>query len=166
MGFFKAYDMRGTFGVDFDLGLVRRIGRALPRVVKGRRWLVGRDCRVTGGDVSAALVGVANAMPDEADCGYEGDYEADTRTLTLTLDVKPGEGATLRWHTYPTCPALDRAAMVHALLLPVRMGNADKDRMLQIAQTVCRSEKRLAAWMTLDLPAGLMGALAELEYVE
>ena len=70
MGFFKAYDMRGTFGVDFDLGLVRRIGRALPRVVKGRRWLVGRDCRVTGGDVSAELVaGLAEAGADVTDLG-------------------------------------------------------------------------------------------------
>ena len=29
MGFFKAYDMRGTFGVDFDLATVYRVGRAL-----------------------------------------------------------------------------------------------------------------------------------------
>ena len=70
MGFFKAYDMRGTYGVDFDLGLVRRIGRALPRVVKGGRWLVGRDCRVTGGDVSAALVaGLADAGVEVDDIG-------------------------------------------------------------------------------------------------
>ena len=31
MSFFKAYDMRGTFGADFDLDLVRRVGAALPR---------------------------------------------------------------------------------------------------------------------------------------
>ena len=70
MGFFKAYDMRGTFGEDFDLGLVRRIGRALPQVVKGRRWLVGRDCRVTGGDVCSALVaGLVDAGAEVADIG-------------------------------------------------------------------------------------------------
>ena len=60
MGFFKAYDMRGTFGVDFDLDVVYRVGRALPRVVTPGavcpRWLVGRDCRTTGGDVHDALV--------------------------------------------------------------------------------------------------------------
>ena len=33
MGFFKAYDMRGTYGVDFDLDTVYRIGLALPKVV-------------------------------------------------------------------------------------------------------------------------------------
>lgn len=56
MGFFKAYDMRGTFGVDFDLALVRKIGRALPRVVKGKRWLVGRDCRETSEAIRDELV--------------------------------------------------------------------------------------------------------------
>ena len=39
MGFFKAYDMRGTFGVDFDLDTVYKVGLALPKVVKGKRWL-------------------------------------------------------------------------------------------------------------------------------
>ena len=56
MGFFKAYDMRGTYGVDFDLTTVYRVGRALPRVVKGTRWLVGRDCRTTGDEMRDALV--------------------------------------------------------------------------------------------------------------
>ena len=56
MGFFKAYDMRGTFGKDFDLATVRHVGEALPKVVGGRRWLVGRDCRVTSSDVRDALV--------------------------------------------------------------------------------------------------------------
>lgn len=70
MGFFKAYDMRGTYGVDFDLGLVRSVGRALPKVVKGRRWLVGRDCRVTGEDVCSALVaGLAEAGAEVYDIG-------------------------------------------------------------------------------------------------
>ena len=56
MSFFKAYDMRGTFGVDFDLETVYKVGKALPQVVKGGRWLVGRDCRVTSKDVRDALV--------------------------------------------------------------------------------------------------------------
>lgn len=56
MGFFKAYDMRGRFGVDFDLPLVGRIARALPQVIAGRRWLVGRDCRTTSAAIAAELV--------------------------------------------------------------------------------------------------------------
>ena len=70
MSFFKAYDMRGTFGADFDLDTVFRVGKALPQVVDGRRWLVGRDCRVTSGDVRDALVrGLAEAGADVTDLG-------------------------------------------------------------------------------------------------
>lgn len=56
MGFFKAYDMRGTFGVDFDLNTVRKVGMALPKVVGGRRWMVGRDCRAMSVQMCDALV--------------------------------------------------------------------------------------------------------------
>ncbi|MBE6382415.1 MAG: phosphomannomutase/phosphoglucomutase [Lentisphaerae bacterium] len=74
MGFFKAYDMRGTFAADFDLGLVRRIGRALPKVVtpggEHRRWLVGRDCRATSPDVARELkAGLAESGAEVTDLG-------------------------------------------------------------------------------------------------
>ena len=70
MSFFKAYDMRGTFGADFDLDLVRRVGAALPRVVAGGRWLVGRDCRTTSEAVRDALVGgLVAAGAEVADLG-------------------------------------------------------------------------------------------------
>jgi len=46
------------------------------------------------------------------------------------------------------------------------MANADKDRMLEIAGRVESSQRRLAAWMTFDLPDGLLEALTELESVE
>ncbi|MGN0833507.1 MAG: phosphomannomutase/phosphoglucomutase [Kiritimatiellia bacterium] len=70
MGFFKAYDMRGTFGTDFDLETVGKIGLALPQVVGGRRWLVGRDCRVTSPAVRDALLrGLAAAGAEVTDLG-------------------------------------------------------------------------------------------------
>ncbi|MBR3221044.1 MAG: phosphomannomutase/phosphoglucomutase [Kiritimatiellae bacterium] len=70
MAFFKAYDMRGTFGADFDIGTVFRVGRALPQVVPGPRWLVGRDCRTTSPDISAALIdGLTSAGADVTDLG-------------------------------------------------------------------------------------------------
>ena len=70
MSFFKAYDMRGTFGADFDLDTVFRVGRALPQVVEGSRWLVGRDCRTTSGDVRDALVrGLAESGVEVTDLG-------------------------------------------------------------------------------------------------
>ena len=70
MGFFKAYDMRGTFGIDFDLDTVYKVGLALPHVVKGKRWLVGRDCRTTSLPVHDALVkGLAEAGAEVSDLG-------------------------------------------------------------------------------------------------
>ncbi|MBR5548915.1 MAG: phosphomannomutase/phosphoglucomutase [Kiritimatiellae bacterium] len=70
MGFFKAYDMRGTFGADFDLDTVYKVGLALPKVIKGKRWLVGRDCRTTSDAVHDALVkGLSEAGAEVSDLG-------------------------------------------------------------------------------------------------
>ncbi|MBO7308775.1 MAG: phosphomannomutase/phosphoglucomutase [Kiritimatiellae bacterium] len=70
MGFFKAYDMRGTYGVDFDLATVYEVGKALVEVVGGKRWLVGRDCRVTSADVHDALIeGLREAGAEVTDIG-------------------------------------------------------------------------------------------------
>ena len=68
MGFFKAYDMRGTFGVDFDLDTVYKVGKALPQVVGGGRWLVGRDVRETSEAMRDALVkGLVDAGAEVTD---------------------------------------------------------------------------------------------------
>ena len=79
MSFFKAYDMRGTFGVDFDLSTVRKVGRALPQVLSrangecggaAPRILVGRDCRTTSEAVRDALVaGLREAGAEVTDLG-------------------------------------------------------------------------------------------------
>ena len=68
MGFFKAYDMRGTFGVDFDLDTVYRVGRELPGVIGAKRFLVGRDCRQTSPQVAAVLMaGLAEGGAEVSD---------------------------------------------------------------------------------------------------
>lgn len=70
MSFFKAYDMRGTYGVDFDLDMIHKIGKALPKVVGGKRWLVGRDCRTTSAAISEALIrGLKEAQVEVTDIG-------------------------------------------------------------------------------------------------
>lgn len=55
MPFFKAYDMRGEFGADFDLDTVHRVGRWLPHTLPARRFLVGRDARSTSPAIRDAL---------------------------------------------------------------------------------------------------------------
>ncbi len=62
--------MRGTFGVDFDLEMVHKVGLVLPQVIKGKRWLVGRDMRTTSVDVREALVqGLMEAEVEVTDLG-------------------------------------------------------------------------------------------------
>ena len=70
MGFFKAYDMRGTYGVDFSLDTIRKVGKALPQVVGGGRWLIGRDARTTPEAIRDVLVeGLAEAGVEVVDIG-------------------------------------------------------------------------------------------------
>jgi phosphomannomutase len=70
MGFFKAYDMRGTFGGDFDLDTVYRVGRELPGVIGAKKFLIGRDCRTTSPAIAATLKkGLAEAGADVTDLG-------------------------------------------------------------------------------------------------
>ena len=111
------------------------------------------------------IVGIGNHLPDEASCGYEAVYEPETRTMRLTLDVKPGESASIRWNRYPVPEELSVDKKLLDLLLPVRMANMDKDRMLETAKTIKDPVRRMASWMTCDLPEGLPGALAEMEAI-
>ena len=70
MSFFKAYDMRGTFGVDFDLDTAYRVGRELPGVIGAKKFLIGRDCRSTSPAIAAALKkGLSEAGADVTDLG-------------------------------------------------------------------------------------------------
>lgn len=55
MSFYKAYDMRGEFGRDFDLDTVYRIGRWLPHLLDAKRILVGRDVRLTSAAMRTEL---------------------------------------------------------------------------------------------------------------
>jgi len=101
MGFFKAYDMRGTFGVDFDLDTVYRVGRALPAVVGGTRWLVGRDARLTSPAVCAALVaGLREAGAAVTDLGlattpmvyfFTADEDFDGSVMITASHNPPGD---------------------------------------------------------------------------
>jgi phosphomannomutase/phosphomannomutase/phosphoglucomutase len=84
---FKAYDVRGQVPDELDADLVYRIGRAYAGFVKPRRVAVGHDIRLTGPELSAALVrGLVDAGVDVVDvgrCGTEGVYFA---TFHLGLD--------------------------------------------------------------------------------
>ena len=78
MGFFKAYDMRGTFGADFDLDTVYKVGLSLPAaleranggVSRRPRVLIGRDARATSPAIASALkAGLSRAGAEVEDMG-------------------------------------------------------------------------------------------------
>lgn len=56
MNAFKAYDIRGVYGVDVDEKLAYKLGRRLPAALNGRRVLVGRDARTSSPSLSKELV--------------------------------------------------------------------------------------------------------------
>ncbi len=114
MSFFKAYDMRGTFGVDFDLDVVYRIGLNLPAVVRRKnaeaghdaagapfRVLVGRDARTTSPDIARALTaGLIAAGAQVTDLGpattpmvyfFTADEDFDASVMVTASHNPPGD---------------------------------------------------------------------------
>ena len=67
---FKAYDIRGVFGKDFDADTAYRIGYFLPQIVPAREILVGRDIRLSSQELFDALAqGITDAGVHVADAG-------------------------------------------------------------------------------------------------
>ncbi|MDD2597777.1 MAG: phosphomannomutase/phosphoglucomutase [Kiritimatiellae bacterium] len=67
MSFFKAYDMRGIYGKDFDLGTVYAIGRWLPTLLDARSLLVGRDVRESSDAIFETLCRALNESGCDVD---------------------------------------------------------------------------------------------------
>ncbi len=67
---FKAYDIRGTWDVDFNAADVYKMGFFLPEVLQAAEILIGRDCRLSSDELFDALVkGITDAGADVADAG-------------------------------------------------------------------------------------------------
>jgi phosphomannomutase len=67
---FKAYDVRGLVPEELDGEAARRIGRAFARFAASPRIAVGRDCRESSPELSAALIdGITAAGTDVDDLG-------------------------------------------------------------------------------------------------
>lgn len=70
MGAFKAYDIRGVYGRDFDKDDVYKIGFFLPELLNTRKILVGRDVRTSSPEIFAYFSkGVEDAGADVYDLG-------------------------------------------------------------------------------------------------
>ncbi len=67
---FKAYDIRGVYGVDFTGDDVYRIGYFLPEVMKTNKILVGRDVRLSSPEIFDCLTrGITDAGADVCNLG-------------------------------------------------------------------------------------------------
>ncbi|MBE0567062.1 MAG: phosphomannomutase [Krumholzibacteria bacterium] len=75
---FKAYDVRGRVPVELDVELAYRIGRATATWLGGRTFAVGRDCRLTSGElcdaVARGLTAAGADVVDIGECGTEMIY--------------------------------------------------------------------------------------------
>lgn len=84
---FKAYDIRGRVPDEINEELAYRIGRAYVEIFKAQKVAVGRDIRLTGQVLRAALVkGLTEAGCDVVDIGICGTEMIYFATAHLKLD--------------------------------------------------------------------------------
>lgn len=65
MGAFKAYDIRGIYNQDFNKETVYKIGYFIPKLLKSKQVVVGRDVRTTSDEIFTALcAGITDSGAD------------------------------------------------------------------------------------------------------
>jgi phosphomannomutase len=73
---FKAYDIRGELGVDFDVAIAYRIGRAVAQHFKATNIVIGFDARETSPELAAAVMrGICDAGGNVMSIGLAGTEE-------------------------------------------------------------------------------------------
>lgn len=98
MDAFKAYDIRGEYGKDFNKEAVYRIGYFLPGILPMKNILVGRDVRLSSDEIFKALAeGLSDAGVNVTDAGLTttpmiywgtGKYDFDASVM-ITASHNP-----------------------------------------------------------------------------
>jgi len=84
---FKAYDIRGQLGVELNVNIAYRIGRAFGEYLNSKKIVVGSDIRLTSEELKGALSeGLLDAGVDVIDIGMTGSEEVYFATKFLGLD--------------------------------------------------------------------------------
>ncbi len=84
---FKAYDIRGKVPGELNLDLAYRVGLATARFLGARQMTVGRDCRLSSGELCEALTrGLLDAGCDVLDIGLCGTEMVYYTTFARELD--------------------------------------------------------------------------------
>ena len=94
---FKAYDVRGVVPDDLDEDIARRIGAAFAEWSGGPDVVIGRDCRLSSPDLSAALtdgitsrgIGVIDVGLASTDLLYFASGSLDMPGIMLTASHNP-----------------------------------------------------------------------------
>ena len=94
---FKAYDVRGVVPDDLDQDIARRIGAAFAEWSGGPDVVIGRDCRLSSPDLSAALtdgitsrgIGVIDVGLASTDLLYFASGSLDMPGIMLTASHNP-----------------------------------------------------------------------------
>lgn len=128
MNAFKAYDIRGVYGRDFDSSDVRKIGFFLPRLLKADAVLVGRDDRASTPEVFEALCdGITAAGADVVSIG-----QCTTPTVYYATAAKGFDVAVMitASHNPPEYNGL-KVCKTGALPVDYSTGLSDLEQMIQ-----------------------------------
>ncbi len=84
---FKAYDIRGKVPGELNKDLAYRVGLSTARYLKGQRFVVGRDCRLSSEELCRELTrGLTDAGADVLDIGQCGTEMVYYTTFARELD--------------------------------------------------------------------------------
>ncbi len=84
---FKAYDIRGKVPGELDLDLAYRIGLSMARYLGGKKFIVGRDCRLSSEGLCEALTqGLTHAGANVVDIGVCGTEMVYFATFAQKMD--------------------------------------------------------------------------------
>ena len=147
MSFFKAYDMRGEYGKDFDLDTIYRIGRWLPVVLKSQRVLVGRDARLS----SAAIRDALCRGLSESGCSVD-DLGLATTPMVYFFTAQAGYDASVQI-TASHNPANHNGLKISragALPLGAQSGGAELERHVQ-TRTLPPASRLAGGYRSIDL---------------
>jgi len=123
---FKAYDIRGVYGSDFDSSDIRKIGFFLPKLLNADTVLVGRDDRASSPEVFEALCeGITSAGADVVSIG-----QCTTPTVYFSTATKGFDAAVMitASHNPPEYNGL-KVCKTGALPVDYTSGLAELERM-------------------------------------
>ncbi len=149
MNAFKAYDIRGVFGVDITAELAYQVGRCLPSLLEAKRVLIGRDARLSSPELRAALVrGLTEAGANVEDMGL------CTTPMTYFFTAEKG---------------YDAAVMITASHNPGQYNGLKVTRKGALPCGYIHGLKTVEAWIeagTLPPKAEVCGTVTEVSYLD